>query len=219
MNLCAYCTSKPAKIKFCSSSCAAKFNLARRLPRSIESKKKTSETLKRLGIKPPALIKHGKYIYWHSCEFCCNFVKMTRHTCSKSCLIKCYSQRASERLKKSDRRNYGRGKPSYMEKSFSQWLNKLQIAYQSEVKFYNPNIKKSYFVDFLFEDYKFIIELDGTQHKFYKESDKRRDSFLSSLGYEVLRIEHRDYIKKTYETYILWRLRKDLNLHLQLHYG
>ena len=138
--------------------------------------------------------------------FCCNFV-YDRKTCSPECLKKRQIQSMSDRLKVAEnRRNYGRGKPSYMEKSFSKWLDDFSIQYEQETKFYDTNLKKSYFVDFLFEPLKFIIELDGTQHRNYVEQDRIRDEFISSLGYEILRISHKDYQNRTFEEYIKARL-------------
>ena len=104
-----------------------------------------------------------------------------RKTCSKPCL---------DSIVKFNR---GRHKRSYMEESFSQWLDNLGIEYLTEVQFKNRELNKCYYVDFLFEDKKLIIELDGSQHEKTKELDKTRDLYLNSEGYRVLRISHKEY--------------------------
>lgn len=56
-----------------------------------------------------------------------------------------------------------------------------------------------YIVDFLCEERKSIIELDGSQH--YepegRRRDKTRDDYLRNLGYTVLRIDNIDMLKNT----------------------
>jgi very-short-patch-repair endonuclease len=95
-----------------------------------------------------------------------------------------------------------RRKKSYMEKSFSDWLDSIFITYETEKHFRDTNINKSYFVDFLFEDKKLIIELDGNQHLKRKEWDEIRDKFLTSIGYRVVRITHKEYMEKTHIEFI-----------------
>ena len=46
----------------------------------------------------------------------------------------------------------------------------------------------NYIVDFLCTDNKLIIELDGSQHFENSNYDKKRDEYLSSKGYKVVRI-------------------------------
>lgn len=90
-----------------------------------------------------------------------------------------------------------RRKKSYMEVSFGKWLNDRNISFDDEVHFRNNELNKNYFVDFLFEDKKLIIELDGNQHENRKEHDDERDKFLTKLGYNVFRITHKEYREKT----------------------
>ena len=52
-----------------------------------------------------------------------------------------------------------------------------------------------YFVDFVCLEKKLIIELDGGQHAEQKSYDARRDSWLRSQGYEVLRFWDHDVLK------------------------
>ena len=70
-----------------------------------------------------------------------------------------------------------------------------------------------YIVDFLCEEKKLIIELDGSQH-FEPEGRKRdqeRDAYLRARGYEVLRFDNWDMLKYPDEviTEIMSHLRRD----------
>ena len=58
----------------------------------------------------------------------------------------------------------------------------------------------SYMVDFCISSSKIIIEIDGSQHYApdAKEYDKKRDSFLSSQGFTVLRYTNFDITKNFY---------------------
>lgn len=53
---------------------------------------------------------------------------------------------------------------------------------------------------------KIIVELDGTQHRNTIKSDIIRDEYLSSLGYNVIRISYKEYKNKTYENLLLEKL-------------
>ena len=77
---------------------------------------------------------------------------------------------------------------------FEKWLvdNKIEGS-DSEKHVRNLVENKNYFSDYCFEDKKLIIELDGTQHLKTIEKDKIRDEFLSSLGYKVIRISHKNF--------------------------
>lgn len=52
LNVCVKCGNKTNNPKFCSKSCSASFNNKKRI-RTKESKRKTSESLKKLGLKRP----------------------------------------------------------------------------------------------------------------------------------------------------------------------
>jgi very-short-patch-repair endonuclease len=47
----------------------------------------------------------------------------------------------------------------------------------------------NYFLDFYIEDKKIDLEIDGNQHKFRKEHDKKRDEILTKNGFIVYRIK------------------------------
>jgi len=126
-----------------------------------------------------------------------------RKFCSDTCYRKNHSIAMSERLKKNNYRYQLKGKDSYLEKSFEDWLKTLGIkkslkGYLREIHFYNKNTKKHGYCDFIFPTIKTVIELDGTTHRKTIEKDKIRDEHLHSRGWKVLRLEHRKYVKKEY---------------------
>jgi very-short-patch-repair endonuclease len=53
-----------------------------------------------------------------------------------------------------------------------------------------------YIVDFICLDKKLVIEVDGGQHDVRRFSDARRDTWLRSRGYEVLRFWNNDVLTK-----------------------
>lgn len=97
----------------------------------------------------------------------------------------------TEWLKKSENRaNIGRHKRSWMELTFEKYLKQLVICdYESEKHFWSPTLEKNFFVDFIFESKKLIVELDGTQHRLTTEKDIARDNWFRSIGYEVVRVD------------------------------
>ena len=88
-----------------------------------------------------------------------------------------------------NRKNLGRHKRSWMELTFESYLNDNNIiGWESEVHFWNAELGKNYFPDFIFESKKLIIELDGTQHRLTVEQDRVRDEWFTRIGYKVVRI-------------------------------
>jgi very-short-patch-repair endonuclease len=58
---------------------------------------------------------------------------------------------------------------------------------QLGVKFRRQHSIGNYIVDFYCPKNKLIIEIDGWQHKKKENYDKKRDKYLESLGFEILR--------------------------------
>lgn len=107
----------------------------------------------------------------------------------------------SERLKKYNYRYQLKGNDSYLERSFDEWLrgrgSKPGLhGYMREIHFFNPETKKHGYCDFVFPKIKLVIELDGTTHRKTVLQDSLRDKFLISRGWHVLRISHKEYVKK-----------------------
>jgi very-short-patch-repair endonuclease len=93
-----------------------------------------------------------------------------------------------------NRKNLGRHKRSWMELTFESYLKENNITgWNTEVHFWNDDLKKNYFPDFIFESKKLIIELDGTQHRKTVEQDAIRDKWFSDKGYKVIRIPHPEF--------------------------
>ena len=101
----------------------------------------------------------------------------------------------TEWLKNSEnRKNLGRHKRSWMELTFEKYLKENNITeWQTEVHFWNDELRKNYFPDFIFESKKLIIELDGTQHKKTVEKDFIRDKWFTNRGYNVIRIPYAEF--------------------------
>ena len=171
---------------YCSVTCRKSTN--RRKPKVRESKRVLKTNIKFQRCKGcsgwalivPTLRKYSKY-------------------CSRVCSKRSHSRQQSERLSKAENRtNLGRGKKSYLESSFEEWLIYFGIEFESEVSVKNTEIGRTYFVDFLFKDKKLVIELDGTQHEKTKEKDAIRDDAIQRIyGYTVVRIKHKEYVKRT----------------------
>ena len=64
-------------------------------------------------------------------------------------------------------------------------------------QFYRQKNIGDYIVDFYCPGAKLIVEVDGSHHYKTKNvhEDKKRDNFLSDLGFEVLRFSNRDILK------------------------
>lgn len=93
-----------------------------------------------------------------------------------------------------NRKNLGRHKRSWMELTFESYLKENNVlGWDSEVHFWNEELRKNYFPDFIFEDKKLIIELDGTQHRKTVEQDAIRDKWFNNKGYTVIRIPHPEF--------------------------
>lgn len=103
-------------------------------------------------------------------------------------------------LKKSEnRKNLGRQNRSWMELMFEQYLKNNNVnGWDTEVHFWNDELRKNYFVDFIFESKKLIIELDGTQHRKTIIQDQLRDQWFTNNGYKVVRISHDEFKKRLF---------------------
>ena len=185
---------------FCNSSCASTFNNSRRIV-NYETKQKISASLKRKGVVPPQKPPSTR-IAW--CSQCSRYFPLSknqsRHT--KSCSQECKNKNQAEWLSENRSHIIGRNGPSYMESSFAKWLTKNGIepgynGFLTEIKFRNKASGKYGWIDFVFPRKRLIIELDGTHHKNRLELDAERDAYLKTRGWEVVRISHREYIKKS----------------------
>lgn len=183
-----YLSYRPS-ILYCSTKCAEQSG--------------SSLTKALNNIDGPKISKgYSCWVKFENCRECKKLIvihdKKQSKYCSKECSYEYRSKRQSERLKLAENRiNLGRHKLSYMESSFSTWLNSLGIDYRFEPQFKNKEICKYYYPDFVFDDRMLIIELDGNQHEKTKEADTIRDEYIQRVyGYNVVRIKHKEYVKK-----------------------
>ena len=200
MNHCSHCGVTTNNPKFCSKSCAAKYNNSKRAPRSEESKKKTSSALK--GIKRPIPPQYS-LVGW--CSWCNSLIKNSfRTTCSKECYHKIKSKKQSDRLKtdKEYRKKLGTSKPSFMEDSFSEWIktNFPNLEFHRQHPLRNEKDMGHYYADFYFPSKRLIIELDGTHHLLSEQvaHDINRDFHITSThNIQIVRISASEYRMRT----------------------
>lgn len=104
----------------------------------------------------------------------------------------------SEYLKKTEnRKNLGRHKKSWLEVTFETYLIENNITgWETEVHFWCEEFRKNYYPDFVFENKKLIIELDGTQHRKTANQDSIRDDWFKKVGYKVIRITIEEFKKR-----------------------
>ena len=163
---------------------------------------------KRLALNRSRSTKPGNYnnfvcsVEFSYCPICNKpFIskakRILRKYCSKTCSLKAASIRQSAWLSKAENRgNLGRHKKSYPEEMFIKWLDINNVSYRFEPKFENTDEGKYYFPDFVFDEIKLIIELDGTQHRNTLEKDRIRDEYITSkYGYTVKRFWCKDFLK------------------------
>jgi very-short-patch-repair endonuclease len=91
-----------------------------------------------------------------------------------------------------------------MEQTFVDWLEAQGISqgiygYWEQVHFkHKPEGKtRNGWADFVFVSRRLIIELDGNHHRTRQIQDHMRDAHLRTRGYEVIRITHTEYRRKT----------------------
>lgn len=61
------------------------------------------------------------------------------------------------------------------------------------LKFRRQYVLGSYIVDFICLEKRIIVELDGGQHARTEDKDKKRDEWLKSEGYQVLRFWNSEF--------------------------
>ena len=85
--------------------------------------------------------------------------------------------------------------------------NKLGVKFRRQQPF-GP-----YYVDFVCNELKLVIELDGNQHAENIEYDNRRTAFIESQGYKVIRIANAELTKQGMKT-VVDTLHMCINEHL-----
>ena len=145
----------------------------------------------------------GKEFYGRITKFG-NFVK-TKQCCDK-CQTEFNRKISKENVQKRIENGTFKGWQSrnilsYPEKFWTKVLENNKIEFISNKPVKQENNMSCYFLDFYIEKNgrKIDLEIDGKQHKYKdrQESDKKRDIYLKSLGYEVYRIEWNAINKKS----------------------
>lgn len=180
--------------KFCNHSCAASYNNALKHTRQKLNNKRKSKNYVSKVVR--------------TCVICST--NFTNRNPVKTCSPECKNELLSQSLKKSfkEGRHKGneyrsRANPSYMERTFSEWLSKNypNISFIQEKSFNiynNGEYIKTFYVDFYFPDLNLAIELDGTHHLSQTEQDEQRDYLLSNqYSTRIVRISHKEYRNKT----------------------
>jgi very-short-patch-repair endonuclease len=75
--------------------------------------------------------------------------------------------------------------------------NALRGRRLSGFKFRRQRPFGPYVCDFICLEASIVIELDGSQHVEQSDYDERRDAFIRSYGYRVLRFWNADVVEKT----------------------
>lgn len=190
--------------QYCSHSCSASHINSGRPVRSAESCNKTKESLK-------GFINQRQYDEWAKIGIFGPYTRLYTNVCNqcnsifvhrrkkKTCSEKCQYELQGQWLSKNRSHIGGNGRKSYMEESFSKWLeSNFNGKWYSELHVKNKENGKHMWPDFIFPRLKLIIELDGTHHLKRVEVDKIRDEYLTrTRGYEVIRITQSEYIKKS----------------------
>lgn len=157
--------------KYCSESCINK----------RPSKKSRIESC--INKRPSKKSKTSRNI----CKICkCEFNASQKKvkTCSKECNSRLLREIQLSLIENGTHKGWkSRSEPSYPEKFFMRVLKENGINYEFEKKV-GP-----YFIDFAIGN--FALEIDGAQHECQdrKESDARKDDYLTKNGYTVHRIK------------------------------
>lgn len=68
-----------------------------------------------------------------------------------------------------------------------------------------------FIVDFVCDEAKLVVEIDGGQHAVRVEQDARRSQYLAGLGYRVIRFSARDALSQTEN--VLTTIYRELTAH------
>ena len=199
MNTCKQCKkSIPLKKMFCCQSCAATYNNTRRAPRSIESKQKTSDTLKQLiadgVIPPPPHPKRYQYPYTklygtYICHSCNKSFWQTSYG-QKCCSVSCRDNiRSQNKCKKIQINYYNKNEnktvilQSTWEVRIAEWLdlnNFIWTRPSSRLKWYDTTLQKNrtYLPDFYLPEYNYYLDV---KNPVKMDEDKDKLSQLISL--------------------------------------
>ena len=195
MNNCLNC-GKLTKTKFCSHSCAAIYNNAKREPRSEESKQKTHDSLKKYYSQK---ISHKRICKVCGKEYTYNKGISTKLVCSKECSEYLRIHRREFltddtilKLSKSGRKSVyvqGESRRSKNEKYFYE----LCLKYFTNVS-HNETIFNGWDADIIIHDIKFAVLWNGPWHYKKIKSNSSLSQIQNRDMIKVKEIEHFGYI-------------------------
>lgn len=81
-----------------------------------------------------------------------------------------------------------RRRPTKSEREFSCRLDAAGITYKTQM------ILGFYLLDFVFPEKLLVIEIDGRNHDYTRDYDRKRDNFIRRCGLEVLRIKNAEAV-------------------------
>ncbi len=208
---CKHCNSALPYVKrwneFCSKSCSASFNNQQRVmseatKQKIAATAKANASQRKSTTAPTELgIKHYLDVRLKVCKVCGKeyHPRRGRYNQSIVCGTECriaynrlpervehFRQKAIERVNNGTHKGWhsrANRAPSYPERYFIDVFTNEGIEFEREVKC------GRFFIDFVVGD--LAIEIDGAQHEYpeYQERDRRKDEYLTSNGYQVIRIK------------------------------
>lgn len=183
--------------QFCSTMCARSYAGA------------ASKGVKRIYSVQP--VKKKKQL---QCTICNSLHSRKAKTCGGGCQSILQSRASKEAISKviAEGRHQGwasRSTTSYPERFFMKVLKSNGIAFEREKKV------GKYFLDFSIGNFMLDLEIDGKQHlqSERSESDRIRDSYLSSLGWTVHRIPWKYLGTAEGKTYMKSEIDKFLKLY------
>jgi very-short-patch-repair endonuclease len=201
--------------RFCSKSCAGKFNGRNKPKLKVESRIKIKEALVRTWKEKGSGTSVEK-----TCPVCgVKFLGRKRKTCSRSCGSKLawsdpvYRERISSFMRQAPHRGWqSRGVKSYPERFWEDILLKNGfiegVDFVRELRITKASLGEEgdtgwYFLDFFFPRLKLDLEIDGKQHSYPErvQEDQDRDRLLERNGFSVLRLPWRGLKQGSKETW------------------
>jgi hypothetical protein len=191
MNTCLHCGKETTNPKFCCKSCSATYTNARRAPRTEESRKKTSEAIKALGVR-------GKRIcHLSQCIVCNKMFEGYRKTCSTKCYHNFMKINAHNNLLGSIGQR--QGKTEQVKDSYGN-IARLESSYESKfanilnmlsLKWIRP--KPLFWVDENQNKHKYFPDFYLPEHNIY--FDPKNDYLIKVDNDKISRVSMQNNIK------------------------
>lgn len=219
---CLECKKPTNNPKFCQQSCSAKYNNSQRMPRTVKSRLKTSNSVKRFHKNNPNYIQPGircKVIF-HICLICDSpfynkASQLLRKACSSKCTNELIRQSAIRQMRK------GAGKQGWYKNIWchSTWeLAFLIWHFDHNKSISRPNILINYDYEGRTHQYEPDFIIDGLLYEIKGYDSKRakakldaahQQGYLISVLYKDKIKFYLDYVKSTYNTYKIESLYED----------